>query len=134
VILLQVKREEGLEDGHMLGSIHAWGDVHDDEPVYAGRLREGELHGHLAAEGMTEDMRAVELARVKKFDKVANHDAQGHVIAVRGKAVVAQVDEEDAEMLSEFGSDTKPVIGRAKKAVEHYQRRALAEFFEIKLH
>lgn len=107
----QVKSQEGLEDGQMLGRIGARGDVHDDKPVYAGLIRESELHGHLATEGMAKDMSAVHLARVEKIGDVTGHERERHVVAVRGEAVVAQVHEKDASVLREFWGDAQPVIG-----------------------
>ena len=134
VIPLRVKGKKGIENRHVLGRVSARGNIHNDEPIHAGRLRKRKLHGHLAAEGMTEDVHAVELARVEKFREITGHDVQSHVIAVRGKAMVAQIHKKHMELLREFGSDPEPVIGRAEKAVEHDQWRTLAEFFEIKLH
>jgi hypothetical protein len=51
-----------------------------------------------------------------------------------GCAMVAQVQKEEFKVFGEFGGNAEPIIERAEEAVQHNERRALAEGFEVELH
>ena len=131
---IQIQRQQRIKNMVVRGRVGARCHVHHDQFFHARWKIQRELHRHLAAHRVADDVRAFDFLRHKKFLHVGGHERIIHLRVMRRMAMVAQVRNEDVEFFCEPRRDAKPVVRRAEQPMQQHERFAVAELFEVKLH
>src|SRR5579872_759825 len=118
----------------MAGRVGFGGDVGDDEPADAFRVEQGELHGGLAAHGMSQQMDAGKAARLNKLQQVFGHDLIIENIVVRRKAMVSLVNGKDLKEFAQPAADGLPIIQGAEEAMQDDEWKSCSITLVIKPH
>jgi hypothetical protein len=122
------------EDPPVVGREGLGRHVGDDELPELIRMAEGEEHGNLASHGMAEDIRSRKAVGLKEFEDVRRHEIVIERVAVRGAAVVAEVESEDLAEGGEPAADPGPIVERPEEPMQDEERRTCSGGLEVQLH
>ncbi len=128
-------RQSGVESGeHILVAGVGIGDrrhVGDDQTAYPRWRQLGDLHPYLAPHRVAYYRRLIKLKVIHQRENVGRLRRIAHLAAMKGGAVVAQIDADDPVLFAEGTGQQAEVIEAAKQAVDQNDRRALTLLLEV---
>ncbi len=126
----------GIEPGkHILMAGMGIGDrchVRHYQPLDSHWRLFGQLHGDFASHGVTNQARLLDVQTIEQRQQIGRHQGIAHLIRVKGGAVVAQVEADDAILVRQRTGQQAQVVQAAKEAMDQYHGRALALILVIK--
>ncbi|MNF97804.1 hypothetical protein D3C84_806460 [compost metagenome] len=91
----------------------------------------GDLHGDLAAHGVTDYRHLIQRQMIQQGDHIRRLLRVAHLVRVKGGTMIAQVQADDPAVFTERAGQQAEIVQAAEQAVDQDDGRALALFLEM---